>query len=391
MSVTSSLGGSSFVVSGPGVQGVSVPELSGVIVASTGPIGPKGDVGPASTVPGPKGDVGPVGPRGPAGVDAAGAMSVDGLGALVHSAPVVTALVDADEFVVAGSADSFKAKRLSWASLKAAFKSWWSVEPATLANKTLSAPVLNAATLKAAVPGPGAVVATLGVAQVRSDGNNVGLGNHAQEALTSGTFNTALGADAQRALTSGTNNTALGTGAQRALTTGTNNTASGDAAQRALTTGSDNTALGATAQRALTTGTSNTALGAGAQYAPLGLYQNPTIPDFPTTTARNQTSVGMESGQNVTAQIDGITTVGWRATAGAVNGTALGMMSRADHANSVALGDNTATTADNQVAVGPRDIEISNATKGVVLKSPDGKRWRITVNNSGVLAATAVT
>jgi hypothetical protein len=99
----------------------------------------------------------------------------------------------------------------------------------------------------------------------------------------------------------------------------------------------------------------------------------------------------MESGQNVTAQIDGITTVGWRATAGAVNGTALGMMSRADHANSVALGDNTATTADNQVAVGPRDIEISNATKGVVLKSPDGKRWRITVNNSGVLAATAVT
>ena len=61
--MTSSLGGSSFVVSGPGVQAVQVPELSGVIVASSGPVGasgPKGD-------PGVKGDKGDPGPMGPAG------------------------------------------------------------------------------------------------------------------------------------------------------------------------------------------------------------------------------------------------------------------------------------------------------------------------------------
>ena len=66
------------------------------------------------------------------------------------------------------------------------------------------------------------------------------------------------------------------------------------------------------------------------------------------------------------------------------------MQSRADHTDSVALGSNTVTTAANQVMVGPRDVEIGDATKGVVLKSPDGKRWRVTVDNAGALSAAAV-
>jgi hypothetical protein len=34
------------------------------------------------------------------------------------------------------------------------------------------------------------------------------------------------------------------------------------------------------------------------------------------------------------------------------------------------------------------DVEITDATKGVILKSPDGSRWRITVGDDGALTAT---
>ena len=159
----------------------------------------------------------------------------------------------------------------------------------------------------------------------------------------------------------------------------------GYAAQQSLTTGSNNVALGYAAQQSLTTGSNNVALGLSAQHQPLGAKVG-SNPAYPTTTALNQTSVGHQSGQNTATQIDGITTIGYRATAGAVNGTSLGILSRADHTDSVALGSNTVTTAANQVAVGPRDVEITDATKGLVLKSPDGKRWRVTVDNAGALS-----
>lgn len=36
------------------------------------------------------------------------------------------------------------------------------------------------------------------------------------------------------------------------------------------------------------------------------------------------------------------------------------------------------------------DIEITDTTKGVILKSPDGTRWRITITNNGELVATSL-
>ncbi|RLJ80523.1 hypothetical protein [Pedobacter alluvionis] len=35
-------------------------------------------------------------------------------------------------------------------------------------------------------------------------------------------------------------------------------------------------------------------------------------------------------------------------------------------------------------------IEITDATRGIVLKSPNGNRWRITVSDSGVLTTAAL-
>ncbi len=36
------------------------------------------------------------------------------------------------------------------------------------------------------------------------------------------------------------------------------------------------------------------------------------------------------------------------------------------------------------------DIEITDSAKGIILKSPDGTRWRVTVNNSGALTTTSL-
>jgi len=178
------------------------------------------------------------------------------------------------------------------------------------------------------------------------------------------------------------NNVGAGFAAQRALTTGTNNVGAGFAAQLVLTTGTSNVGVGSTAQYSLTTGSDNVGIGRSVQQSPLGNTA------FGTTTGTNQTSIGSSTGQNTATQLNDITTIGYRATAGANAATALGTLSRADHAGSVALGSSTQTTAPNQVMAGPRDVEITDTTKGVVIKSPDGTRYRIKVANGGALSTS---
>ena len=34
------------------------------------------------------------------------------------------------------------------------------------------------------------------------------------------------------------------------------------------------------------------------------------------------------------------------------------------------------------------DVEVVDATKGIVLRSPDGSRWRVTIDNAGTLVRT---
>ena len=109
-----------------------------------------------------------------------------------------------------------------------------------------------------------------------------------------------------------------------------------------------------------------------------------------TTTASRQTSIGHESGQGSSAQSDDIVTIGYRALADGAGAVSLGSGANAAHAGSIALGMSTTTTATAQVAVGARDIEVQDSSKGVVLKSPDGTRYRVTVANGGALTVAAV-
>jgi hypothetical protein len=268
----------------------------------------------------------------------------------------------------------------------------------SLSNKTLVTPTITGPTISPVTAGPNALALTVGAAQVRANGTNVAFGNTAQRSLTTGAYNTAIGSGAQSNLTEGRSNLGIGANTQSALTTGSDNVAIGVGSQQVMQTGSQNTAIGKTTQSKITTGVGNTAVGNVAQSelttgsfnVALGDFAQLPVPTAITTTASNQTCVGAKTGQSSATQVDGITTIGYQAWAGAVNGTSLGLKSRADHTDSVALGSNTVTTAANQVMVGPRDVEITDATKGLVLKSPDGSRFRISVDNAGVLSAAKI-
>jgi hypothetical protein len=50
-------------------------------------------------------------------------------------------------------------------------------------------------------------------------------------------------------------------------------------------------------------------------------------------------------------------------------------------------GNNTANT--KAALVGASDIEITDAAKGIILRSPNGSRWRLTVDNAGALVVAA--
>ena len=180
----------------------------------------------------------------------------------------------------------------------------------------------------------------------------------------------------------GSSNNAMGSSAQRSLTTGSANNAMGSAAQRSLTTGSSNNALGHDAQYSLTTGNYNNAMGSAAQRSPAG---NST---WATTSGQRQTSVGHESGQGSSVQVNDIVTIGYRAISAGDKGVALGSTASSAHNRSVALGYGTVTTAVDQVAVGPRDVEIQASDHGIILTSPDASRWRATIDNAGALTWT---
>jgi hypothetical protein len=67
----------------------------------------------------------------------------------------------------------------------------------------------------------------------------------------------------------------------------------------------------------------------------------------------------------------------------------------ANRANQLALAVNgnvgigtTAPSSKLQVSAG--DVEVDTIAKGVILKSPDGTRYRVTVANGGTLSVAAV-
>lgn len=75
----------------------------------------------------------------------------------------------------------------------------------------------------------------------------------------------------------------------------------------------------------------------------------------------------------------------------AANTVALGSNAVAGHADSVAVGESSETTASSQIHVGDRDLELGTATsqRGVHIYSPDGTRYKLTVDDTGSLQVAA--
>lgn len=79
-----------------------------------------------------------------------------------------------------------------------------------------------------------------------------------------------------------------------------------------------------------------------------------------------------------------------------VRGATLGTISPANTALSSGISistfaNRTQGQINNKVSlVGASDIEITDATKGVILRSPNGTRYRITVSDAGVLTTTSI-
>lgn len=71
-------------------------------------------------------------------------------------------------------------------------------------------------------------------------------------------------------------------------------------------------------------------------------------------------------------------------------GVAIGYNAICDTADSVAIGDSTNTEVASSVAIGPRDLHVQDATKGVILTSPNGTKYRVTVDDAGTLSTAVV-
>ncbi|MEZ5119651.1 MAG: hypothetical protein R2686_07085 [Candidatus Nanopelagicales bacterium] len=191
--------------------------------------------------------------------------------------------------------------------------------------------------------------------------NNSAVGYAAQISLTTGSYNSAVGRSAQYALTTGSNNSAVGYAAQISLTTGTYNSAVGGSAQYALTTGSHNSAVGGSAQYDLTTGSYNSAVGTNAGRA--------------VTTGSYNLALGHNAGYSgTTATISGSVCIGTDSS---------GTGAQATDDNQIVLG----TSTHNTLIAG--SLEMTGSGTGIIVRSPDGTRYRLGVANGGTVSVAA--
>ena len=229
----------------------------------------------------------------------------------------------------------------------------------TSGNATISTQALG--TYTAGTVSINGVPVGLGKGNVAS---NVAVGTQALNANTTGLQNTAIGISSLIANTSGQFNTTIGAYSMEFATIGTKNTSLGASALLYNTTGSNNLAIGFESGRVIADGATpagscNNSLFIGANTKPLNVSQTNQI-----VIGYNAIGIGSDS---VVLGNDSITKTALKGNVGI--GT-------------------TSPTSKLQVSAG--DVEVDTIAKGVILKSPDGTRYRVTVANGGTLSVAAV-
>ena len=228
--------------------------------------------------------------------------------------------------------------------------------------------------------------------------SNSAVGRFALQDNTTGAGNSAFGTSALANNTTGGSNSAVGSQALANNTTGSNNTAVGLQALIGDTTASNNTAIGAQALVNHASGNNNTAVGtgalfnatSGAQNTAIGANAGRYIADNATANAATSDSVYL--GQRTKALASGQTNqivIGHDATGLGSNTAVLGNDSIATTALKGNVGIGTTSPASKLTVTGG-DVEVTDSASGIILKSPDGTRYRVTVSDLGILSTASV-
>ena len=205
-------------------------------------------------------------------------------------------------------------------------------------------------------------------------GSNTGFGKNSQAVNISGSSNTSMGLSSLGALVTGNNNTAIGTSSMLLLNGGSQNVALGGNSLVSATFGNSNTAIGYAALLNKTTSNFNTAVG-------FNSLAN-------ITTGFKNTAVGNNAGK--------FTSDGTTANATGNNSVFIGDSAKAQanaQSNQIVIGEGAIGNGTNTATIGNTTtsaLHVGGNNTGIVLKSPDGTAYKITVSNAGALVVTAV-
>jgi hypothetical protein len=227
---------------------------------------------------------------------------------------------------------------------------------------------------------------------------NTGFGKNSQAAQLNGNYNSSLGFNSLANSISGSNNTAIGTNSMTLLTVGSFNTGVGSNSLRKATGGQGNTAIGFSALGENKNSNYNTAVGhgslsnitTGSRNTAVGIGAGKFISDGSTanSTGSNSIFIGSSAKANADNETNQIV-IGVDAVGNGSNTTTIGSASTVSTEIKGNVGIGTASPS-SAVEVAGGDIETSTSTNGLILKSPDGTRYRVTVANGGALTVSAV-
>lgn len=362
----------------PGPAGVAGATGS---AGATGPIGPAGGIGPTGLT-GPAGAQGIQGLQGIQGEPGSGGETLATLAALHSSAPVKSALVDADEVTGGDSAAGFGVIRSTWTGIKAFLKTYFdTVYQDELVSSTNIKTVNGESILGPGDLAVGGSIAPLVVENANTvaqrNGTNPQTAYHYSSFIDENNWLRAytrfnVGTNALEIGTEKLGSPALGTGLilksgtfnlLRALNT---SIGVGQSAVSAETSGSHNAGVGYSALGAVTTGIHNVAVGSSVLSACLGVNFN--------------TAVGVQSLQYLTSG-DNNTSIGWRAGTylgdGATNNTSangsvyVGFKAStlaSGRTNEIVIGSNAVGAGSNTATLGDGAI-VKTILRGVIAAS----------------------
>lgn len=219
-----------------------------------------------------------------------------------------------------------------------------------------------------------------------------------------GSYNTGIGVETLDSVTEGFMNTGVGYHALKAVTTGSYNVGLGFQANRWCSLGSQNIAIGYTASSYNKIGIFNVAIGGSALTGASSSsnVSNNTAIGFKALTAvltgaNNNVALGYKAGDNLTTGAKNILIGN---DIDAQSATANGQLSLGNLVFGTGIDGIGTTVSSGKIGIGvvapaskltvAGDVEATGSANGIILASPDGTRWRVTVDNSGVLSTASI-